>query len=101
MLDKEILENAVRIKQGLATMDIADLNKYIGQVVLNLAESHGTLGRLNIENAVKSVAKEQFEKDHGKSVVSWVDYAEEYGEDTPAKNAYCFQALDQLRLERM
>lgn len=100
LLPQELLESAVRMKIGKNAYSIEDLNKYVGQVILSLAEGHDVLGRTQVADAVKAVAKDECEKDHGKTAVSWVDYAEKYGQDTPAQNAYCFQALNQLSLER-
>lgn len=100
LLPQELLETAVRIKAGKNAYSIEDLNKYVGQVVLALAEGYDILGKKQVEDAVKSVAKSEFEKDHGKAVVSWVDYAESYGKDTPAENGFLFASLHQDRLER-
>ena len=100
LLPQELLESAVRIKIGKAAYSVEDLNKYVGQVILTLAEGHDILGSKQVADAVKSVAKAECEKDHGKTAVSWVDYAEKYGENTPARNAFCFQSLNQLSLER-
>ena len=100
LLPQQLLESAVRMKTGTNAYSIQDLNKYVGQVVLALAEGYDILGKKQVEDAVKSVAKSDFEKDHGKSVVSWVDYAESYGKDTPAENGFLFASLHQDRLER-
>ena len=100
LLPQQLLETAVRIKAGKNAYSIQDLNKYVGQVVLALAEGFDILGKKPVADAVKAVAKEEFEKDHGKSVVSWVDYAESYGKDTPAENGFLFESLHQDRLER-
>lgn len=100
LISQELLESAVRMKTGTNAYSIQDLNKYVGQVVLALAEGFDVLGRKQVEDAVKSVAKSEFEKDHGKSVVSWVDYAESYGKDTPAENRFLFESIQQDRLER-
>ena len=100
LLSQELLQTAVRLKAGKNAYDIRDLNIYVGEVVLALAEGFDILGKKQVEDAVKSVAKYEFEKDHGKSVVSWVDYAEEYGKDTPAENGFLFESLHQDRLER-
>lgn len=100
LLPQQLLESAVRMKTGTNAYSIQDLNKYVGQVVLALAEGFDVLGKKQVEDAVKSVAKSEFEKDHGKSVVSWVDYAESYGKDTPAENGFLFESLHQDRLER-
>jgi len=100
LLPQELLETAVRMKIGKGAYSLEDLNKYVGQVILTLAEGHDVLGSKQVADAVKSVAKAECEKDHGKTAVSWVDYAEKYGEDTPARNAFCFQSLNQLSLER-
>lgn len=100
LLPQELLETAVRIKAGKNAYSIEDLNKYVGQVVLALAEGHDILGKKQVEDAVKAVAKTEFEKDHGKAVVSWVDYAEAYGKDTPAQNGFLFDSLRQDQLER-
>ncbi len=100
LLPQELLESAVRMKIGKNAYSIEDLNRYVGQVILSLAEGHDVLGRTQVADAVKAVAKSECEKDHGKTAVSWVDYAEKYGENTPAQNSYCFQALNQLSLER-
>lgn len=100
LLSQELLETAVRIKAGKNAYSIEDLNRYVGQVVLALAEGFDVLGKKQVEDAVKAVAKSEFEKDHGKAVVSWVDYAEAYGKDTPAERGFLFESLHQDRLER-
>lgn len=101
LLSQELLESAVRMKTGKGCYsNIQDLNKYVGQVVLALAEGFDVLGKKQVEDAVKSVAKSEFEKDHGKSVVSWVDYAESYGKNTPAERGFLLAGIQQDRLER-
>lgn len=100
LIDQDLLESAVRMKIGKAAYSIEDLNRYVGQVILALTEGHDILGSKQVADAVKAVAKSECEKDHGKTAVSWVDYAEKYGKDTPASNAFCFQSLNQLSLER-
>ena len=100
LLAQELLETAVRIKAGKNAYSIEDLNKYVGQVVLALAEGFDILGKKQVEDAVKAVAKSEFEKDHGKDVVSWVDYYEAYGKDTAAERGFLFESLHQDRLER-
>ena len=96
LLSQELLESAVRMKTGTNAYSIQDLNRYVGQVVLALAEGFDVLGKKQVEDAVKSVAKSEFEKDHGKSVVSWVDYAESYGKDTPAETDSCSQVSNKI-----
>jgi hypothetical protein len=100
LLPQELLESAVRMKTGTNAYSIEDLNKYVGQVVLALAEGYDSLGTKQVEDAVKSVAKTEFEKDHGKAVISWVDYAEAYGKDTPAERGFLLESIQQDRLER-
>tara|TARA_A100001015_G_scaffold279440_1_gene340630 strand:+ start:823 stop:1134 length:312 start_codon:yes stop_codon:yes gene_type:complete len=100
LLPQELLESAVKMKIGKAAYSVEDLNRYVGQVILALAEGYDILGRTQVADAIKSVAKAECEKDHGKTAVSWVDYAEKYGKDTPAQNEFCIQALNQLSLER-
>ena len=101
LLPQELLESAVRMKTGKGCYsNIQDLNKYVGQVVLALAEGFDILGKKQVEDAVKAVAKSEFEKDHGKTAISWVDYAESYGKNTPAQNGFVLQGMSQDRLAR-
>lgn len=100
LLNEKLLESAVRMKAGKGCYDIKELNQFVGQIVLALAEGHSSLGQKQVKDAVKAVAKEEFSKDHGKNVVSWVDYAETYGKDTPAQNGFLLQGLSQLSLEK-
>jgi len=100
LLPKNLLESAVKMKAGKGCYSIEDLNRFIGQAVLTLAESHDILGKKQVADAVKAVAKSEFKKDHGKAVVSWVDYAESYGKDTPAENEFVFDSINQHCLER-
>lgn len=100
LLNEKLLQSAVRMKAGKGCYEIQELNQFVGQVVLALAEGFDILGKKQVEDAVKAVAKEEFEKDYGKSVVSWVDYAEKYGKDTPAQNGFLMEGMNQDRLAR-
>ena len=98
-LSTETIESAVRLKQGLGQYDLAQLNKFVGSVVMQLAESSDIIGRIHVKEAVKNVAKEEFAKDHGKTQVSWVDYAEKYADNVDTN--YCLESLTAMRVERI
>ena len=97
-LNTETIESAVRLKQGLGQYDLAQLNKFVGSVVMQLAETD-TIGKMHVKEAVKNVAKEQFAKDHGKTQVSWVDYAEKYADNVDEN--FCLESLTAMRVERL
>ena len=97
-LSTETIESAVRLKQGLGQYDLAQLNKFVGSVVMQLAETD-LIGKMHVKEAVKNVAKEEFAKDHGKTQVSWVDYAEKYA-DNVGEN-FCLESLTAMRVERL
>ena len=98
-LKEETIESAVRLKQGLGQYDLAQLNKFVGSVVMQLAQNDGTVGGVRVKEAVKKIAKEEFTKEHGKSQVSWVDYAEDYS-DNISEN-FCLESLHAMRTERL
>ena len=97
-LSTETIESAVRLKQGLGQYDLAQLNKFVGSVVMQLAETD-LIGKMNVKEAVKNIAKEEFTKEHGKSQVSWVDYAEKYSDNVDTN--YCLESLHAMRTERL
>tara|TARA_A100001037_G_scaffold274238_1_gene271802 strand:- start:967 stop:1338 length:372 start_codon:yes stop_codon:yes gene_type:complete len=98
-LNEESIETAVRLKQGIAEYDLAQLNEFVGSVVMQLAQNDGTVGGVRVKSAIKKVAKEEFAKKHGKAQVSWVDYAEEYA-DNVSEN-FCLEGLHALRTEKL
>lgn len=79
-INNETLEIAVKMKQGILVQDMESLNRFVGDAILQLAGTE-SLGAINVKSAIKKVAKDQFEKDHGKAQVSWVDYANQYSEN--------------------
>jgi len=98
-LNEESIETAVRLKQGLAEYDLAQLNEFVGSVVMQLAQNDGTVGGARVRSAIRKIAKEEFTKDHGKAQVSWVDYAENYA-DNVSEN-FCLESLHAMRTERL
>ena len=63
-INKETLENAVQMKQGIVVHDLETLNRLVGDAILQVA-SQDTMGSINAKSAVEKVAKDQFEKDYG------------------------------------
>ena len=98
-LREETIESAVRLKQGLGQYDLAQLNKFVGSVVMQLAQNDGTVGGVRVKEAVKKIAKEEFTKAHGKAQVSWVDYAEDYSDNIG--ESFCLESLHAMRTERL
>lgn len=92
------LETAVQMRQGITTLDLEALNKFVGDAILQLAGT-GSLGAMNVKSAIKKVAKDQFEKEHGKAQVSWVDYANQYSENIEG-NPFLLDEVLAGRLER-
>ena len=98
-LSEEAIESAVRLKQGLGQYDLAQLNKFVGSVVMQLAQNDGVVGGTRVKSAIRKVAKEEFTKKHGKAQVSWIDYAEDYA-DNVSEN-FCLEGLHALKTERI
>ena len=98
-LSTETIESAVRLKTGLGQYDLAQLNKFVGSVVMQLAESSDIVGRLHVKEAIKNVAKEEFAKKHGKAQVSWVDYAEKYADNVDEN--FCLEGLSAIRVGKL
>jgi hypothetical protein len=98
-LSTETIESAVRLKQGLGQYDLAQLNKFVGSVVMQLAESSDIVGKIHVKEAIKNVAKEEFAKKHGKTQVSWVDYAEKYADNVDEN--FCLEGLSAIRVGKL
>ena len=79
-INKDTLENAVQMSQGIVVHDLETLNKIVGDSIIQLA-SHDVTGSLNVKSAVEKVAKDKFEQDYGSRQISWVDYATKFSED--------------------
>ena len=92
------LETAVKMRQGITTLNLEALNKFVGDAILQIAEQD-TSSRLRVKSAIEKVAKEQFTEEHGKASVSWVDYATEYSKNLDG-NPFLLQELLADRLER-
>tara|TARA_Y100000361_G_scaffold23889_1_gene18962 strand:+ start:230 stop:547 length:318 start_codon:yes stop_codon:yes gene_type:complete len=98
-LNEESIETAVRLKQGLGQYDLAQLNRFVGSVVMQLAQNDGVVGGTRVKSAIRKVAKEEFTKKHGKAQVSWIDYAEKYADNVDEN--FCLEGLHALRTERL
>ena len=97
-INNKALEIAVKMKQGILVQDIESLNRFVGDAILQIAETE-SLGAINVKSAIKKVAKDQFEKDYGKAQVSWVDYANQYSENLDG-NPFLLDEMLASRLER-
>jgi hypothetical protein len=97
-INKETLENAVQMKQGIVVHDLETLNRLVGDAILQVA-SQDKMGSINAKSAVEKVAKDQFEKDYGSRQISWVDYATKFSENLDG-NPFLLDEMLADRLER-
>lgn len=88
-----ILEEAVRMKEGIKCLSIREINRLVGEFIASQSEDY------HLKAAVRAVAKEEFEKKHGSLGVSWVDYAAQYSKDTPA--SFTLERLSADKVNRM
>ena len=91
-MNSDQIQQAVRMANGLQILGKKELSKLIGKVILSSVESY------EARSAIKTVAKEEFVKEHGTTVRSWVDLADNMAEDTEA--SFASEVLHSLQLER-
>jgi hypothetical protein len=77
---------------GLQVLSKKELSKIVGKFILSSVESY------EARSAIKKVAKEEFQREHGTTVRSWIDLADTMAEDTEA--SFACEVLNSLSLER-
>lgn len=90
---QNIIEQAVRMKEGIECLSIRQLNVLVGEFITQQVEDY------KLKDAVRTVAKEEFEKKFGSTCVSWVDYAEGYSKGTGA--SFALEGLYTEKVNRM
>jgi len=89
----DILEQAVRLKEGIDTLTLKELNVFVGRHIASMTEEY------KIKDAVRKVAKDEFEKVHGRSAVSWVDYAKDFSDELSA--SFTLESLSADRIANL
>ena len=91
-MNSEQIQQAVRMANGLEVLGKKELSKIVGKFILSSVESY------EARSAIKKVAKEEFQREHGTTVRSWIDLADTMAEDTKA--SFACEVLNSLSLER-
>lgn len=91
-MNSDQIQQAVRMANGLQVLSKKELSKIVGKFILSSVESY------EARSAIKKVAKEEFQREHGTTVRSWIDLADTMAEDTEA--SFASEVLNSLSLER-
>ena len=91
-MNSDQIQQAVRLANGIQTLSAKELSMFVGKTILS------SIDRYEAKSAIESVAKEEFHKEFGTLVKSWVDVAEDMAKETEA--CFACEVLTSLHLER-
>lgn len=91
-MDNKSNKLAVRLMNGLETLNLKELNKFVGKIAVSLIDNHTR------KNVIMEVAQEEFTREFGSPVRSWTEFAEQYSKETP--ESFALEAMSADRLAR-